>query len=375
MRMTNSILSGVAAALLATGWMNAYANPGDDDGSNLKLSLTPSTRYFVRFGVGLIDPKDGASSAKDISGPVAPKTVLDKINASPFGSNQYPGATSTESINAWVTATGLRTAINSDVAAGDMTNANGVGIPPGVSQKASGMGGTAFLSLGMYLDDDKKWSAETFILGLPVKLNAKGAGSIAPHDITYKDNGGVSHTVHLDLGKVGSTKILPLTAIFNYSFFDKDAKWRPTLGAMLTYNIFLESELSPSFQDFAGGPSKIKLKNAPGFGPIVGLDYRIDSRWTINARLGYQISKTTGTVTTQTDPVTLANSQVLLLTEGKLVGPTNSAFYNNPTQTVPLFRAIAYQTTGDPNNMGSYTRTFKYRTNALVFLVSLGYDF
>jgi hypothetical protein len=355
--------------------MNAYAIAGGVDGSNLKLSLTPSTRYFVRFGVGLIDPKDSASSAKDISGPVVPYQALKNIVTAGPGATQYPGATSSENVNAWVSAIGLKSAIDADVAGGDMTNVNGVGIPPGVSQKASGSGGTAFLSLGMYLDEAKKWSAETFVLGVPVKLNAKGAGTIAPHDITYKDNLGVTHTTHLDLGRVGSTKILPLTAIFNYSFFDKDAKWRPTLGAMLTYNIFLESELSTSFQNYAGGPSKIKLKNAPGFGPIVGLDYRIDDRWTINARVGYKISKTTGTVTTQTDPVTLANSQVLLQAEGNLVSQTNQAFYKNPAQTVPLFRAIAYQTTGDPNNMGSYTRTFKYRTNALVVLVSLGYDF
>ena len=366
------LLSGSAAALAA----GAAADSMTDADTGLHLSLVPSQRYFMRIGTAYIKPYDSSTGAKDIAGPVVPRNVGDIVNqeyANP-AIKSLVGLTS----NAKFEADLLQTFMSTDVGHGFGEYTNGIGIPADVRQKSSSGRPTFYLSLGMYLDDDKQYSAETFVLGAPIKLNAVGQGLFGPGPDRYydlKDGSGTPDGPYPKnvLGKVGSTKLLPLTMIFTRYFGQADARFRPSAGVMLTYNLFFETEASQSLADYSGGPTKIKLKDAPGIGPMLGIDYQVSGHWNINARLGYVMSKTQGTVTTQANPNTMAQSPVVY----DLVGLTGAAarFAYGSQPLVQMYRALAYAKTGDPNNLGTYVRTFDYKTNAGIVMLSASYSF
>jgi hypothetical protein len=230
----------------------------------------------------------------------------------------------------------------------------------------------------MYLDDENQYSAETFVLGAPIKLNAVGQGLFGPGPDRYYDlkngSGALDGPYPKNvLGKVGSTKLLPLTMIFTRYFGLSDARLRPSVGVMLTYNLFFETEASQALADYSGGPTKIKLKDAPGIGPMLGIDYQVSDRWNINARLGYVMSKTQGTVTTQANPNTMAQSPVVYDLVGQTGAGARFAYGSQPL--VQMYRALAYAKTKDPNNLGTYVRTFDYKTNAGIVMLSASYSF
>jgi hypothetical protein len=330
----------------------------------------------MRMGTAYIKPYDSSTGAKDIAGPVVPRNIGDIVGAV-YTDNKAKSITGVTSV-AKFEATVLQNALTQDVADGFSEYTNGIGIPADIRQKASSGRATFYLSLGMYLDDDKQYSAETFILGAPIKLNAVGQGLFGPGPDRYydlRDGSGTPDGPYPKnvLGKVGSTKLLPLTMIFTRYFGQADAALRPSVGVVFTYNLFFETQASQSLADYSGGPTKIKLKDAPGIGPMLGIDYQVSDRWNINARLGYVMSKTQGTVTTQANPDTMALSSVVY----DLTGQTGAAarFAYGSATLVQMYRALAYSKTGDPNNLGTYVRTFDYKTNAGIVMLSASYSF
>lgn len=377
--------SGLWSRILGTAFLSfqlfgSLAHADDvqqDTDTGMHLSLVPSARYFVRMGTAYIKPYDSSTAAKDISGPVVPRNVSDIINK--VYATDPAGKAASGLTNAGKTAAfSLQDSMTQDVAHGFTQYTNGIGIPADVRQKSSGGRATFYLSLGMYLDDDKQYSAETFVLGAPIKLNAVGQGLIGPGPDRYYDLKDGLGTVEgpfpkNDLGKVGSTKLLPLTMIFTRYFGKASSEFRPSIGVMFTYNLFFETEASQALSDYSGGPTKIKLKDAPGIGPLLGIDYQVSDRWQINARVGYVVSKTVGSATTQVDPRILAQSPVV----NDLPGLTGDAarFQFGKPATLQIYRALAWVKTGDVNNLGSYTRTFDYKTNAGIIMLSASYSF
>lgn len=371
-----------------------------DVDTGMRLSLTPEKRYFVRLGSAYIVSKDKAGNAQDINGPIIPARIKGQTLSQWYAANLNGGLNFNKNIGPPPPLKGgnFKTLVidplSLTIDSTPSTKGYGIGsaaLTEGVSQKVKNDGKTAFLSLGMYLDEEHKWSAETFLLGLPIRFTAVGRGAIGPgNPYTYSDGSpvtapdGVTPVQHIDLGNIASFKLLPVSAIFTHYFGGSKDVLRPTAGLMFSYNVFMDAKASSTLEDFLGGPTKIKLKNAPGITPMLGLDYRVDDQWTLNLRVGYQFSKTTATVSTKVDPNILAKSpQIYGLPldatspgDGLGVGSAAIAGYNyGPTVLPYILQALALNNTGDKNNLGTFNRKIDIKANAVVFFMSIGYSF
>jgi outer membrane protein W len=179
--------------------------------------------------------------------------------------------------------------------------------------------------------------------------------------------------------------MLPITTIFTHYFGNKNNKLRPTASLMLAYDIFFEATASDSLANFSGGPTKVKVKNAPAYAPMIGLDYKMDDRWTLSAQLGYQFSRTYALVTTQTDPYVQVNSKVVYDLPYSAPGYPDQgvgAAAATALQTskgtgslLYMYRALAVLKTGDQHDLGTYTRRVDIKSDALVFFMSMSYAF
>ena len=85
------------------------------------------------------------------------------------------------------------------------------------------------------------------------------------------------HDLQLDGGVVGSTKHLPPTVSLKHHFFpgqDIDVY----VGAGLNYTVFFEESID-------GG--RLELEPSFGLAAMAGIDYRLNSRWSLGADLRY----------------------------------------------------------------------------------------
>ncbi|UMR31315.1 outer membrane beta-barrel protein [Massilia sp. MB5] len=101
-------------------------------------------------------------------------------------------------------------------------------------------------------------------LGVPYKHDLLAAGSIAGS------------------GKLGTSEVLPPTALIQYRFFEPTARLRPYVGLGLTYAYFQKERGSAQLTALlnTGGPGttfSLKSKFAASF--QIGASLRIDDRW------------------------------------------------------------------------------------------------
>ncbi|WP_256078032.1 OmpW family protein [Massilia sp. YIM B04103] len=101
-------------------------------------------------------------------------------------------------------------------------------------------------------------------LGVPYKHDLMAAGSIAGS------------------GKLGTSEVLPPTALIQYRFFEPNARLRPYVGLGLTYAYFQKERGSAQLTALlnTGGPGttfSLKSKFAASF--QIGASLRIDDRW------------------------------------------------------------------------------------------------
>lgn len=90
------------------------------------------------------------------------------------------------------------------------------------------------------------------------------------------------HDIGLNtVGALGSTKHLPPTLSANYYFADADSKLQPYLGAGLNYTVFFDESFTGSNE--AAGFSDLELDDSFGVSVQAGLDFILDSTWSINA--------------------------------------------------------------------------------------------
>jgi len=92
-----------------------------------------------------------------------------------------------------------------------------------------------------------------------------------------------SHEVALEgLGTIADVKQLPPTLLAQYYFGDASSKFRPYVGAGINFTVFFDTE----FNDTTG-LKDLDLSNSVGLAAQVGIDYKINEKWLVNASVMY----------------------------------------------------------------------------------------
>ncbi|WP_027016926.1 OmpW/AlkL family protein [Comamonas composti] len=116
-------------------------------------------------------------------------------------------------------------------------------------------------------------------LALPFKHDFVGDGAIA------------------GVGKLGQTKVLPMTLFAEYRFGEANARFRPYLGLGITYAWFSKERTTAAMNGLTGGtlanPTTASIDNKWGITPKIGLIYSINERWFVDAAFYKSYLKTT----------------------------------------------------------------------------------
>jgi len=239
-------------------------------------------RLFMRIGYISVITKTKSEDARDLSGFAVSRQ--DIVDASQLGV-----LCSTDPTNPRVA--GLNCARYDDGLGGglwepfvpdrvlrsglDADGVAGIGTPPGIKARAQKNIGTPALSIGYWLDAERKWLLEGFVLAAPLKVDIKGEGT----NPSGQPNGVNGKTI-------ASTKLLPPLVIGSYNFGEANAMFRPYVGVGAMYAVFFGAKATPELESYVGGPTTITTKNTFGFGPFLGLKTAISDGWHLNVSVG-----------------------------------------------------------------------------------------
>jgi outer membrane protein len=317
------------------------------------LELRTSQKMYWRFGYTRVRPNDRSSDSKDVNGPI----IRYGDEFTPGLSPQYAQALALLSSN-------IRRDHPDDAAS------QGLGIPTGVSVNAGSAGGLT-LSLGYYLDEDRKWAIEAYVLGQPFEASVYGAGRI-----------GGQGADSVNLGEVIRTNMLGPIAYGKYIFGDKADRLRLSAGLGAAYVVFFGTKVSNSLSNYAGGRTTASIKNAFGPGVFLGADWHFNEPWSMSLTMGYLKLRTESTVITQTDPNVIAISPALLQAARDVGSNTltavqiiNGSKFRTQDLVPGIAQELAFARTGLRNNLGSYQRKISTQLDPLLLTLSIGRDF
>ena len=135
-------------------------------------------------------------------------------------------------------------------------------------------------------------------LGLPYKHEISGAGAIE------------------GVGVLGTVESLPPTLFAYHRFYEPEARFRPYVGAGLTYAYFANESGSgkmTALSDIGGPPTTFSLKNKFAGTLQIGLIMNINKKWFVDANISKTWLKTTVSFSSgQTQDMTL-NPQAVTL--------------------------------------------------------------
>jgi len=116
-------------------------------------------------------------------------------------------------------------------------------------------------------------------LALPFKHEIEGDGAIA------------------GVGKLGETKVLPVTVFVQYRFAEPAARFRPYVGLGLTYSRFFKTRTTATLSGLTGGtpssPTTASVDNKWGLTPQIGFVWSFNDRWSLDAAYYKSFLKTT----------------------------------------------------------------------------------
>ncbi len=195
-----------------------------------------------------------------------------------------------QSAGSWMVLVGA-TKITPNVSSGDLT-------APSLPHTQAAVGSSTQLSGDVaYMVNDH--ISIDLPLALPFKHDITGDGAIA------------------GAGKIGDVKALPMTLLGQWRFMEPNAKFRPYLGAGLTYAKFYHAHATSTLSAITGGlPSNpttlsIESKWAPTF--QLGATLALNERWFADVSYSYTPLKTRTSLSTgQTLDITLNPSAVSL---------------------------------------------------------------
>jgi len=163
----------------------------------------------------------------------------------------------------------------------------GLGTPCGIKARSDASIGTPALSVGYFLDAQKQWVIEAFLLAAPLKATVYGDG-----------RGSLNGKEIIDL------KLLPPTVTVGHYFGSEKSRLRPYAGIGASYAIFFDVRATSTLNSYQGGDTDISVKNAFGVGPFVGLMGQINDDWHISLNVGKLRYKTEATLVTRNTRIT-----------------------------------------------------------------------
>lgn len=352
-------LAAMAALAGAAGGAAAQSTSPDPYMAK-QLSNAVRGNLFMRLGYTSISVSNKSSDAYDVTGPVVTSADLnaaaalgdslpasDPLSPANFDIGAEDGATYGDFVGLFTPAV--------DQIGG------GLGTPRGIKAKV-GNAATTTLSMGYWLTDEHTWVAEAYVLAAPMTVKAYGEGT------TY---GGRSNGL---AGKeVLSTKMLPPLVSLGRYFGAKDSRFRPYAGLGATYAVFFDTKASAAYNDYVGGRSSAKLKNAFGVGPFVGLMARIDDDWHVSVSLGQIRIKTEATLTTYNTQFQ-SGDRVLQDYNQTITQQITLAQRNADSQFVTKLMQLVARNRGG-SDLGTYVRKQDQTLTNTVFNLSIGRSF
>jgi len=91
---------------------------------------------------------------------------------------------------------------------------------------------------------------------------------------------------------IAKVRQLAPTLFLNYSFGQPESRLRPFVGLGINYTNFDKRTSTATGNALNGGPTDIRLSDSWGLAAQVGLDYKIDARWSVHASLATARVKT-----------------------------------------------------------------------------------
>lgn len=248
----------------------------------------------------------------------------------------------------------------------DAEGVSGIGTPPGIRARSQKNIGTPTVSIGYWLDQERKWLLEGYVLAAPLKVDITGEGT-NPSGQPNGINGKV----------IATTKLLPPLVIGSYNFGEANAMFRPYVGVGAMYAVFFGAKATPDLERYVGGPTTITTKNTFGFGPFLGLKTAINDDWHINisvGRIGLRAESRLVTSNTQIrsgDQVIsdLAPRLVSAITEGDGIAIGDGSV---PASTL-VNELVAFNK--GQTSLGTFVREQKMKLTNTIINVSVGVDF
>lgn len=331
------------------------------------------SRLFMRLGYTTALTKTKSDAAKDVTGPVLTRQQIAAAFDRAIQISQVCGGASIPGVvceSRYSDGDGTTWELAKAVieTAFDDSGETAIGTPPGIKAKAQRQIGTPTVSVGYWLDEDKRWLLEGFVLAAPMSVEIKGDG--------YRADG----TPNGVNGKhIATTKLLPPLVIGSYHIGAKENTVRPYVGVGAMYAIFFGGKSTPFFDNYQGGKSSISTKNTFGVGPFVGLQTAVDDDWHLNVSVGQIGLRSRSTIVTNNTLIGTGapvlqdiNPRLLEAINGgeELVAPTLSSGVGVTT----IISELAARNRGQ-QNLGTYVREQKMKITNTIITFSVGRNF
>lgn len=144
---------------------------------------------------------------------------------------------------------------------------------------------TTTLYLG-YVRTISSHFAVEFAFGWPPVTHAVAKGPAAVGSVPFNGQ------------EIATVRWLSPTVLFEYNFFNPDARWRPFVGVGVNYTYFYDRSTTAAGAAVSGGPTKIFMPSSVGPAVTAGVKYNLNSRWHIVA--SYSVAQVNTTLTTDT---------------------------------------------------------------------------
>jgi outer membrane protein len=324
-------------------------------------------RMFMRLSHVSAFVKTRSEDAYDVTGPVISNATLLEAGARGEAGSTGCGGTdfSNNDFDDCNNGFGYQL-VNTIVGAlGDLGMA-GFGTPAGVKARIGNVS-TAALSLGYWLNEERDWSLEAYLMAVPLTVKAYGDGINGQG----RPNGIANQHIL-------TTKMLPPMAILSRHFGRKDAMIRPYIGAGAMYAVMYDTKAENALNAYVGGKTSASIKNAFGVGPFAGLTSSAGSNWHVNLAVG-QIKLKTHTTLTTRQTLIQATDAVIRDYPDRIVrlierGDSDMVWYNTKEGT-GLTRGVLHHALNGRADFGTFVRKQKNTLTSTIVSISIGTSF
>lgn len=251
----------------------------------------------------------------------------------------------------------------------DADGVAGIGTPAGIKVRAQKQVGTPALSLGYWLDEERNWLIEGFVLAKPLSIKLYGEGK-RPDGTPNSLNG----------KELVTTKMLPPLVIGSYNFGTPKWPVRPYVGLGVMYAVFFDAKTTSFFDEYQGGKTTVSTRNTLGAGPFVGLQSPLNDDWHVNVSVGQIGLRTTSRLVTSNTTIRSGADVLKDITPNMVTAiqagddlVKNQVGSGTEGATTLLTELVA-RNRGQAN-LGTYVREQKVRINNTLVNISIGRSF